>query len=317
MWNDNGHGVIVGRNMDWLEDMGTNLWVLPRGAKRTGMDRDPNPLCWTARYGSVAASVHDYATADGINERGLAAQMLWLAESDYGPRDSSLPGLSLTMWAQFFLDQFSTVAECLASMDEHPFQVRPQQEVHSGRAAFVHLALDDATGDSAIIEYTGGAAKVHHGRGFAVMTNSPPFDEQLAHLSRYQGFGGSEALPGTTEAADRFVRASYYLQHLPKTDTVRTAYAALLSVMRNTAQPFGAADPARPSISATIWRTLADLTNGVYAFESSFSPDIIWVHLDRVDFNRCQRLDLSADDLVGDVTGALAPATSFAFASAS
>ena len=84
MWNDNGHGVIVGRNMDWLEDMGTNLWVLPRGARRAGMDRDPNPLRWTTRYGSVIASVHDYASADGINERGLAAQLLWLAESGSG-----------------------------------------------------------------------------------------------------------------------------------------------------------------------------------------------------------------------------------------
>jgi choloylglycine hydrolase len=54
----------------------------------------------------------------------------------------------------------------------------------------------------------------------------------------------------------------------------------------------------------------------VYAFESSYSPDIIWVHLNRVDFDRCQRLDLSADDLAGDVTDALAPATPFTFASA-
>jgi penicillin V acylase-like amidase (Ntn superfamily) len=316
MWNDNGHGVIVGRNMDWLEDMGTNLWVLPRSAKRAGMDRDPNPLRWTARYGSVIASVHDYASADGINERGLAAQTLWLAESDYGPRDTSLPGLSLTLWTQFFLDQFSTVADCMAYMAGHPFQVRPQQETHSGRAAAVHLALDDATGDSAIIEYIDGAPRVHHGRGYAVMTNSPPFDEQLAHVGRYRGFGGNEPLPGTTEADDRFVRASYYLRHLPKPDSSRNAYAALLSVMRNAAQPFGVADPARPNISATIWRTLADLTNGIYAFESSYSPDIVWVHLNRVHFDRCQRLDLSADDLAGDVTDALVPATPFAFASA-
>ncbi len=126
MWNDNGHGVIVGRNMDWLEDMGTNLWVLPRGAKRAGMDRDPNPLRWTARYGSVIASVHDYASADGINERGLAAQMLWLAESDYGPRETLLPGLSLTLWTQLFLDQFSTVADCTA--------FRPGTGSRSGRS---------------------------------------------------------------------------------------------------------------------------------------------------------------------------------------
>lgn len=124
-------------------------------------------------------------------------------------------------------------------MAEHPFQVRPQQEVHSGRAAAVHLALDDATGDSAIIEYVGGAPRVRLCG-----------DDQLAALRRAN------------------------------------------------------------------WRTLADLTSGVYAFESSYRPDIVWVHLNRVDFDHCHRLDLSADDLVGDVTDALVPATPFAFASA-
>ncbi|MBL9139403.1 MAG: linear amide C-N hydrolase, partial [Verrucomicrobiales bacterium] len=29
--------VIVGRSMDWGEDMHSNMWVLPRGMKRDGM----------------------------------------------------------------------------------------------------------------------------------------------------------------------------------------------------------------------------------------------------------------------------------------
>jgi choloylglycine hydrolase len=70
----------------------------------------------------------------------------------------------------------------------------------------VHLALDEAGGDSAILEYVGGTMRVHHSPSFTVVTVSPPFEEQLERLRGFAGFGGEAPLPGTTEAADRFVR---------------------------------------------------------------------------------------------------------------
>lgn len=316
MWRDNGQAVLVGRNMDWFQDLGTSLWALPRGETRIGIASDPNPLTWVSRHGSVIATAYDIATTDGMNERGLGAHLLWLAESDYGERDPQLPAVSVSLWAQLFLDQCATVAEAVSLVEKTPFQVRMQQDPTSHRWSTVHLALDDATGDSAIIEYVDGAPRIHHDRAYPVMTNSPPFREQLRHLRAYQGFGGDLPLPGTTEAADRFVRAAYYLSKLPTPETRQRAYAALLSVMRNVAQPFGTPDPARPNISATIWRTLSDQSNRIYGFESSFRPDIVWVHLDRLGFDGYRRLDLSAEDLVGDVTDRFAPAPPLKFASA-
>lgn len=72
--------------------------------------------------------------------------------------------------------------------------------------------------------------------------------------------------------------------------------------------------PARPNISMTTWRILADLTHRIYAFESSFSPDIVWTCLDHVDFTRAARLDPTADNLLGDVTGRYEPCEPFIFA---
>lgn len=307
MWTDSGQGVLVGRNMDWREEMDTNLWALPRGARRIGHAADPNPLRWTAEYGSVVATVWDGACSDGVNERGLAAHLLWLAEADYGARDTALPAVAVSVWAQLFLDRCATVADCVRLLEREPFQVIPLVEPRSGRAGTVHLALDDAEGDSLVIEYIDGAPRLHHDRAYTVMTNSPPFDQQLELRRRYTGFGGDRPLPGTTEAADRFVRASYYLDRLPPAGTPGRAYAALLSVMRNAAQPFGEPDPERPNISATIWRTVADLGRGVYAYESSFSPDIIWTRLPGLDFTECRKLTVEPG-LLGDVTDRFRPA---------
>src|SRR5215207_10355000 len=78
MWTTES-GVLVGRNMDWLQDTGTNLWALPAGTER--QSPTPDGVSWTARHGSVVATSYDITTSDGLNDAGLGAHMLWLAES--------------------------------------------------------------------------------------------------------------------------------------------------------------------------------------------------------------------------------------------
>lgn len=109
-------GVIVGRSMDWMEDPGSELWVFPRGMKRQG-NAGPASLEWTSRYGSVGVSFYGVATADGMNEKGLVANILYLAESDYGPSVAGRPTLSIAGWAQYALDNYATVAEAVAALD--------------------------------------------------------------------------------------------------------------------------------------------------------------------------------------------------------
>lgn len=307
LW-DSGKAVVVGRNMDWADPMPADLWVLPRGIKRDGMT-GPNTLTWSAKYGSIVAAGKVSgmtAASDGMNEKGLAAQLLWLAESDYGKRDENVPGLSIGLWAQYYLDNFATVREAVEFTRKTTFQVVTAAIPVRGKVT-LHLSLNDATGDSAIIEYVDGKPKVYHDRAYAVMTNSPTFDKQLEQLREYKGFGGTRPLPGTTEAGDRFVRGIYYLKNLPAPKDYRECVAGVLSVMRNIAQPFGTGDAARPNISATRWRTVADLTNLVYFFEYTTSPNIVWARFKELDFKEnapVRKLDLTKNlDRVGDCSG--------------
>jgi penicillin V acylase-like amidase (Ntn superfamily) len=172
------HTVITGRTMDWKEDMRTNLWVLPRGIERDGAAGPRSPH-WTASYGSVVASGYDIGTADGMNEKGLVANMLYLDESDYGPPDPSRPHLAISLWAQYVLDNFATVAEAVAALQSEPFQV-VTDKLPNGARAQLHLSLSDASGDSAVLEYVAGKLVIHHGHQYDVMTNSPTYDQQLA-----------------------------------------------------------------------------------------------------------------------------------------
>ena len=170
---------IVGRNMDWNDlTMETDFWAFPAGMKRDG-GVGPDSIAWTSKYGSVIISVYEVATSDGVNEKVLAGNLLYLAESDYGdPATSGKPGISVGAWLQYFLDSYATVAEAVAAMQADPFTV-VSANAPSGRAASVHIALSDPTGDSAIFEYLGDKLVVHHGPQYKVMTNSLPYDQQI------------------------------------------------------------------------------------------------------------------------------------------
>ncbi|GAA1918773.1 linear amide C-N hydrolase [Microbacterium aoyamense] len=282
VWTDAGGSVIVGRNMDYHRELATNLWLLPRGVRRD--DGVHGELTWTSRFGSVVATAFDMISVDGLNEAGLAGHVLWLAESDYGELDPARPALSQAVWLQYFLDTFATVADAVAWIEANDVQVAQMVDPASGEVPAIHLALDDATGDSAIIEYIGGALEVHHGRDYRVMTNSPTYHEQLALLAEIDGFGGDRPLPGTTLATDRFARAAYYVGRLPQPRSQVEAIASMFSVIRNAAQPFRLPDPGRPDASQTIWQVVADLTTKRYVFESTTRPNIVWVDLEDLDF---------------------------------
>ena len=234
--------VITARSMDWNSDIGTNLWIFPKGMERSG-EAGRNSLRWTSKYGSVIASGFDVATTDGLNEAGLCANLLWLAESQYPAFDRSKPGLSVAAWAQYVLDNFATVQEAVNALRGEPFTIVTDTVPGETRLATLHLSMSDATGDSAIVEYIGGKQVIHHDRKYQVMTNSPIFDEQLALNEYWKQIGGTVMLPGTNRAADRFTRASFYVHAIPKDEDPVIALASVFSVIRNVSVPFGITTP--------------------------------------------------------------------------
>src|SRR5690606_12746566 len=145
-----GDEVITARSMDWKTDVGTNLWVFPRGMQRS-VEAGPNSVLWTSRYGSVIASGYDISTTDGMNETGLVANVLWLVESSYPEYDGKTPGLTIAAWAQYVLDNFATVQEAIAFLAKEPFTVVTDSVPGEKRLATLHLSLSDAKGDSAVI----------------------------------------------------------------------------------------------------------------------------------------------------------------------
>ncbi|WP_373493687.1 linear amide C-N hydrolase [Aquiflexum sp.] len=276
--------IITARSMDWKDEIPADIWLFPRGMNRNGAV-GPNSVNWKSKYGSVVTSAFDISSTDGMNEKGLVANLLWLAESSYPEYNGKGKGLSIAAWVQYMLDNFATVAEAVAAMENRDFDVVSANIPGTARFATLHLSISDANGDNAIFEYIDGKMRIHHDKSYTVMTNSPIFDQQLALNAYWKSIGGLNMLPGTNRAADRFARAFFYINAIPQTDDMRVSVASVFSVIRNCSVPFGISSEEEPNISSTRWRSVSDQKNLAYYFETALTPNTFWVDISKVDFS--------------------------------
>lgn len=309
LWNDNKLSAVVSRTMDWPETTDPVLTLFPRGMKRDGGRLGnvevvkENPLQWTSKYASLVTTIYGVGTADGLNERGLGAHILFFKPADFGPRDSSKPGLNGALWAQYVLDNAATVKEALKLLNN----VQITMTEARGTKTTIHLAIEDASGDSAIIEYIDGKPNIHHGREFKILTNDPSYDEQITLLKKldFSHPSSDMPLPGNVSSPDRFQRASYYLPMLPEPKTESEAVAGILGIARNVSVPFGT--PYKNfGVYNTEYRTVSDLTNKRYFFELTTTPNVVWVDLDKFNLAKNSSvMTLTPGDIAlsGEVSG--------------
>jgi len=289
--------VLTGRTMDFSMEIPANLWVFPRGIKRNG-EVGTNSIEWTSKYGSLIASSWDIASSDGMNEKGLVANLLWLVESEYPSfeKNGVKKGLAISMWAQYVLDNFASVSEVVEALKKEEFVVASDFIPGTDKFTTVHLSVSDANGDNAIFEYINGKLFIHHHPDYIVMTNDPSYDKQLALSKYWENIPGKSFLPGSVSSVDRFVRANYFINAIPQTDNTRIAVASVFSVIRNVSVPYGFTIEGFPNLSTTRWRAVSDQKNLVYYFETALTPNTFWVDLAKLDFSekaKPKKLDLS------------------------
>ncbi len=240
--------------------------MFPRGITRDGKSSvlpgikgkldgvGSNTVRWTSRYGNAALVSFEGGAADGLNEKGLAAHVLVLGVSQHEPKDER-PELADALWVQSVLENFATVKEVVDAHRSGSFRVTGAWSADLGLAQplGLHLAVEDAGGDSAIFEYIGGKLVIHHGPEFGIMKNDPSLDEMLARMKKYKELGGNEQPPGAAAPEFRFPGSASITDICPNRRTTsrrllaRCRCCALRrcrSAIRRVCRPVGRAWPA-------------------------------------------------------------------------
>lgn len=303
-WNDNPIK-LVGRTLDWSQSFNETLWSLPRGMERTGRVPD-NPAKWKSRYASLVIAGLDICTEEGINEKGLVVNLLFLDGTQYEVRNQTRPGIAFYQWPQYYLDNYATVNEVIANLDEvQVVNTALGSQYPDGLP--LHVAIADAKGDSAIIEFIEGQPTIHMGKKYKVMTNEPAYDKQIANLLRYKWWGGTiDQLPGGIQADERFVRAAYTLKYLPKTDDPTQAAANMMSLMNNISVPFGSPYSGVSGTYPTWYRSIIDPDSHRYYVQTTVTPNTFWVDMNKLDLKpgaAPRKLPIYEPELMGETSG--------------
>lgn len=267
MVTDSAQVVMVGRTLDWRTPIPTNIYLYPQGITKHSMPSGP-ALHWTSRYATILAVSYDGGATEGMNEAGLVMNGLFCNVSRYPAPvegDTITPVMPLSLIVSFFLDNFATVSQVDDWLEHHHFVI-PTSNFDGGTSTLLHWALTDISGDNLIMEYVDGRLTTYRGKDLLVLTNNPIYTDMQAINAYWNDVGGVNMLPGTVRSADRFVRGSFFISHVPHHLDSRNALASLSSIMANLSVPWLYQVEGKPHLSSTQWRSIADLTEGRYYF---------------------------------------------------
>lgn len=230
-------GVLSGRTMDFAADLASVVEVVPRGTVFQELPVRDCADCpdykWTSTFGFVALNMFGLnVAADGMNEKGLSAAELYLVATQYpvpttlapsqrsnnnsSTRDATKP--IVTSLCSYILGNFATVDDVrqgfekiqIAEFDERLATMLVGKRADLGRVP-LHISVHDASGQSLVVEFLNGTVTLHDNSRNQVLTNDPPFKEQLAALEA----NGWTNLPGGYGSTERFVRLSVLNRHVP------------------------------------------------------------------------------------------------------
>lgn len=313
----NGSVVVSARTLDLSATPPTNIVLNPRGLSITSPS-DPNqpsfpPLQWVSLYGSVVvsgATIQNLAVVDGMNEKGLAAALLWFDGASYPTPTPGNPVLAVSYLSRYILDNFATVAEAVSAIGT--LNIFGDVIDYFGLALPVHVTLHDATGGSVLIEFTSPTPTIIHIDTMAtynITTNDPKYSEQTTNLNNYEYFGGALPLPGDVDSESRFVRLAAFLNSflsiIGDDYNAIEAIAYVYSMISTVVEPFAYIGLAEAKAFPTWWIAIRDNINLKYFLQPTQS-ETFYVDLSKIDFSSSKiqhrTLNLYQTGLVDDVT---------------
>ncbi len=241
------HDHYFGRNLDYEISYGEQVTITPRNYPFQFRKADP----LNSHYAIIGVAMIapnygvDYPLYyDGMNETGLGmAGLNFVGNAHYFPEIAGKDNIAQFELVPWILGQCANVAEARTKIANlNVLNVGFSDEFPPSD---LHWMLYDTTGACIVMESVADGLKIYD-NPVGVMTNNPPFPEQLLKLSDYvhcsaaqptnlfapaidlnlysRGLGGV-GLPGDLSSSSRFVKAAFTKlnsQVSPATSTLRT-----------------------------------------------------------------------------------------------
>jgi len=254
------------KSYDWGFGEGV-LMFNPRGIEKKSMPvSEPHKrIHWITKYANLSFNQYGQTLPNGgINEKGLAIEILWLKNSNYGNVNGN-KALNELQWIQYGLDSFASVNELIEKTVD--IKIKPMY-------ASVHYYISDALGNSAVIEYINGKRIVSTGNKmlYSAITNSTYENSVI----------GFQTKPNN--GYNRFNTICMCINKLPE------------SLPNNAVKKYGFETLDKVKTNRTQWQIVYDLKKQVIYFKTQNNLATKSIDLNSFDFNSLKTLyaDLSS-----------------------
>ena len=237
---------------------------------------------------------------DAVNEKGLGmAGLNFVGYAAYGDRVSGKDNLAHFELIPWILGQCSSVREARVLLDR--LNLTREAFSETLEPAQLHWIIADRQ-EAVTVESLPQGLRVWD-NPVGVLTNNPPFEDQMLHLSNFMQLSAEEprnlfseklhlkpyslgmgamGLPGDYSSQSRFVRAAFVKLNSRSGEGEMESVSQYFHILASVAQPRGCTRTAEGTYETTLYSSCCNLDRGIYYYTT-----YDYRRISAVDLHRC------------------------------
>ena len=292
-----------GRTLDYEFSYGDEITITPRNYSFHFRHSDKVLNSHYAIIG-MAHVAGDYPLYyDAINEKGLGmAGLNFVGNAVYAEPVSEKENVAQFEFIPWILSQCATLEEARQKLSVMNLTNTQFSEMFP--CAQLHWILADASGCIVIESMKDGLHIYDNPVG--VLTNNPPFPQQMFQLNNYQGLSpkqpkntfapglelqsysrgmGALGLPGDLSSASRFVRAAFVRGNSISGDSEAESVSQFFHILHSVEQQRGCCDVGGGKYEITIYTSCCNADRGIYYYTTYGNHQITAVDMHKEDMD--------------------------------
>lgn len=287
-----------GRTLDYDVSFSEEVTLTPRNFPLCFRHRDTMNTHYAIL--GMAHVVQDYPLYfDAMNEKGLCmAGLNFVGYASYGQPEPGRDNIAQFELLPWILSQCATVAEARRLLEK--INITDTAFSEDLAPAQLHWLLADQT-EAITLECVREGLRVYD-NPVGVLTNNPPFDEQLFQLNNYlylttktpentfsdkinlsvysRGMGAL-GLPGDLSSQSRFVRAAFGKLNSVSGNSEGESVSQFFHILGSVAQLRGCCEVGEGQYEMTLYTSCCNADKGIYYYTTYTNHQITAVHMHR------------------------------------